>query len=53
MALRATKPNEDAPEPYGAKPCGLPLGFCPARSWHYRRSRIQGRGNERRFNRCS
>jgi hypothetical protein len=40
MALRATKPNEDAPQLCGAKPSGLPPGlesplgvraFCPAR----------------------
>ena len=42
MALRSTKPNEDAPQPRGAKPSGLPPGFCPARSWHFRRSHLQG-----------
>jgi len=27
MALRATKPNEDAPQPRGAKSSGLPPGL--------------------------
>jgi hypothetical protein len=30
MALRATKPNEDAARPRGAKASALPPGFCPA-----------------------
>ncbi len=33
MALRANKPNEDAPYPRGAKGATLPPGFCPARSF--------------------
>jgi hypothetical protein len=30
MALRATKPNEDAPQPRRVRASALPPGFCPA-----------------------
>jgi len=33
MALRATKLNEDAPQPRRVRASALPPGFCPARNF--------------------